>query len=362
MLTNLANSGRFVTVPVIALLRRMRHIRTNKTRHASDRSLGFETAHPGGFLFLAIANLPINSGMKFAKPAVSIEGQIALLEARGMTVPDHQHAKHCLQHMSYYRLRAYWLPFEDAAPAQGEHKFRAGTSFDDVLALYVFDRKLRLLVMDAVERVEVSLRGSWAHHLAMKYGSHGYLEPTLYHRADRYAKAFTSLLDEIERSKDTFIKHYRDKYDDPEHPPIWMTAEVISLGQLSKWLGNLKLRPDRQAIAKPYGLDERVLVSLAHHLTYVRNICAHHGRLWNKQFTVTMMMPNSPASLKLAMNKASDRRLYNTLAVLGYLMNVVAPGSRWRHEVIELVNSCPLADHHAIGFPANWKTLPAWRV
>jgi abortive infection bacteriophage resistance protein len=141
-----------------------------------------------------------------------------------------------------------------------------------------------------------------------------------------------------------------------------MTAEVISLGQLSKWLGNLKLRVDRQAIAKPYGLDEKILVSLAHHITYVRNICAHHGRLWNKQFTVTMTIPNSPAALKLAMNPATDRRLYNTLAVLGYLMGIVAPGSDWRSQLAELINSCPLAATNAMGFPENWKNVPAWKL
>lgn len=196
----------------------------------------------------------------------------------------------------------------------------------------------------------------------MRYGPHGYLDPNLYDRADRYAKAFATLIEEIDRSKDTFIVHYKSKYDDPVHPPIWMTAEVISLGQLSKWLGNLKLRPDRQSIAKPYGLDEKVLVSLAHHLTYVRNICAHHGRLWNKQFTVTMMMPNSPASLKLAMNPASARRLYNTLAALGYLMGIVAPGTMWRQQLVELMDSCDLADEDAMGFPHGWRDLTAWSL
>lgn len=224
----------------------------------------------------------------------------------------------------------------------------------------VFDRRLRLLVMDAIERIEVSLRGSWAHHLAMKYGPHGYLEPSLYNCADRYAQAFARLIDDLNRSKDTFIVHYRSKYDDPEHPPIWMTAEVVSLGQLSMWYSNLKSRPDRQAIAKTYGLDETVLVSLAHHLTYIRNICAHHGRLWNKQITVKMIVPKSPASLKLAMNQNVQGRLYNTLAVLGYLMDVVAPGNQWRQHLLELMNSCPLADEKAMGFPQEWKNLSAW--
>lgn len=299
--------------------------------------------------------------MKFTKPSLSIPDQIARIEGRGMAVPDHVLAAHSLQHISYYRLRAYWLPFEDAAPAEGEHKFKAGTCFDDVLALYVFDRKLRLLVMDAVERVEVSLRGAWAHHLAMKYGPHGYLDPSIYYRRDRYDEAFDRLVKDLDRSKDTFILHYRSKYDDPEYPPIWMTAEVISLGQLSMWLSNLQHRQDRQAIAKPYGLGDRILVSLAHHLTYVRNICAHHGRLWNKQMTVKMMVPTSPASLKLAMNEETNERLYNTLAVLGYLMGIVAPGTRWRWLLVELMDSCPLADPTAMGFPADWKNLPAWK-
>lgn len=299
--------------------------------------------------------------MRFAKPSLSIPDQIALLQRRGMAVPDRATAAHHLGHLSYYRLRAYWLPFEQPAATAGDHSFKPGTSIDDVLALYVFDRQLRLLVMDAVERVEVSLRGSWAHHLAMKYGAHGYLDPRIYYRADHYAKAFSTLLEEIKRSRDTFIVHYANKYHDPQQPPIWMTAEVISLGQLSKWLGNLKLRSDRNAIARPYGLDEKVLVSIAHHLTYIRNICAHHGRLWNKKFTVTMTVPTSPAALKLAMNHMSTRKIYNTLAILGYLLGIMTPGNDWRRQLVALLDSCPLADPATMGFPTNWISLPAWK-
>ena len=278
-----------------------------------------------------------------------------------MTIPDAAKAAHYLRHISYYRLRAYWLPFEQPAAITGDHSFVPGTSLDEVLALYVFDRRLRLLVMDALERVEVSLRGSWAHHLAMKYGPHGYLDPAIYYRPDHYATAFASLIEEISRSKDTFMVHYANKYSDPHRPPVWMTAEVISLGQLSKWMGNLKLRADRNAISHQFGLDEKVLVSIAHHLTYVRNICAHHGRLWNKQFTVTMLVPNSPSSLKLAMNPAATRKLYNTLAALGYLLGLVAPGSEWRREVGNLLQSCPSAHPATMGFPADWKSRPSWK-
>ncbi|WP_374828653.1 Abi family protein, partial [Brucella daejeonensis] len=289
--------------------------------------------------------------------AVTIER----LRARGMIVGNELQARHYLTHVSYYRLRAYWLPFELPASNADDHAFVTGTSFDDALSLYVFDRQLRLHVMDAIERIEVSLRGAWAHHLAMKYGPHGYLDGTIYARADYYAKAFSSLLEEISKSKDTFIVHYKTKYDDPAQPPVWMTAEILSLGQLSKWYSNLKHRADRQAIAKTYGLDEKAMVSAVHHLAYVRNICAHHGRLWNKQFTVTMSVPNSPASLKLAMNSTEKRRLYNSLVALGYLIKIVAPDSEWRQNLISLIDAHPLADASDMGFPETWRDLPFWQ-
>ncbi|MGV8830444.1 MAG: Abi family protein [Devosia sp.] len=299
--------------------------------------------------------------MKFAKPSLTIQQQIEKLEGRGMAVPDNAVANHSLQHISYYRLRAYWLPFEIDAEIEGEHKFAEGTTFDDALSLYVFDRQLRLLAMDAIERIEVSLRGAWAHRLATQHGPHGYLEPGIYARSDQFARALSSLLDEIDRSKDTFVKHYTTKYDDPQHPPVWMVSEILSLGQLSKWFSNLKARADRQAISKVYGLDEKVLASSAHHLTYVRNICAHHGRLWNKQFTVTMIVPSSPPALRLAMNPRTDRQIYNTLAMLGYLMGIVAPTSDWRRRLCGLLETCPHAKLEAMGFPEGWQDMPAWK-
>jgi abortive infection bacteriophage resistance protein len=283
------------------------------------------------------------------------------LESRGLGIGDPQTAAHYLQHISYYRLRAYWLPFEKTPENGQEHEFSDGATFENSLELYVFDRELRLLVMDAIERIEVSLRGSWSYCLATKYGPHGYLEPTIYARADHYAKAFAGLLEETERSRDTFVKHYKSKYSEPEHLPVWMAAEIMSLGQLSKWLKNLKHRADRQAVAKSYGLDEKVLVSIAHHLTYVRNICAHHSRLWNKQFTVTMSVPNSPSSLKLAMNQAADRKIYNTLAALAYLMAIVAPGTDWSTRLVEHIKNCDLANPGAMGFPEDWETRTIWK-
>ena len=279
-----------------------------------------------------------------------------------MVVADRAKAEHFLQQISYYRLRAYWLFYEVPPAVTGDHSFRHGTTFNDVIDLYVFDRRLRLLVLDAIERIEVSLRGAWAHHLAMKYGSHGYADPTHYGDILHFAHEITHLQREINRSKETFIDHYRKKYNDPVLPPVWMTAELISLGNLSKSITLLKTRADRQAIAKIYGIDEKFLISFVHHITYVRNVCAHHARLWNKSFTITMSLPRFPTELAASINPYAPRQLYNALATMAYLLEIVAPNSTWKHALAGLFQDHQRVPAAPMGFPTNWQSLPVWHL
>jgi len=299
--------------------------------------------------------------MKFAKPPISIEAQINLLVSRGMSIPDRVRASRYLTHINYYRLRAYWLPLEQGGE-NGEHLFRAGICFDDALALYLFDRKFRLLVIEAIERIEVSFRTQFAHVLAMRYGSHPYLDSSLFFNPQKYQTCLKGLREEVSRSNETFIDHYRSRYSDPEMPPIWAACEVMTFGQLSRWFDNLKCRPDRQAIAAIYELDEKVLASLMHHLTHVRNLAAHHSRLWNRRLTVTMRHPQRPKQLQRNFNPAADRNIHNTLIMLGYLLKVISPGTTWLNRLRQLLREYPQANPAAMGFPENWQTLLFWEV
>ena len=115
-------------------------------------------------------------------------------------------------HINYYRLRAYWLPFEDGPSEQEPHTLCSGTLFEEVLAHYAFDQRLKLLLLDAIERVEISLRTRWAHELSLRYGSHAYLDGGLFANAARHAKCLQSLKDEVGRSHEIFIKHYLNTY------------------------------------------------------------------------------------------------------------------------------------------------------
>ncbi len=213
-----------------------------------------------------------------------------------MAIPDVARAEHWLRHVSYYRLSAYWLPFEYPKGNAGP-RFLPGTSFDTVIALYDFDRRLRLLVLDAIERIEVAVRGSWAYELAQRFGPHGYLDAALYQHAGKYHDNLTRLTNDVASSPETYIDHYRRTYSTPAMPPVWMVAEMMSFGQLSRWYALLDDRALRNAIAKPLGLHEAVLVPLLKHLSTIRNSCAHHARLWNRGFCCACGCPsNRPPS------------------------------------------------------------------
>jgi abortive infection bacteriophage resistance protein len=291
----------------------------------------------------------------FTKPATTYQQQVQLLLSRGMTITDEGMAAFYLEHLNYYRLGAYWLP--DEADHQ-THLFRAGATFDNVLRRYVFDRELRLLLLDAIERVEVSVRAKLAYELAHQHGAHAHLDGTLAINLQKWHKDSASLHEAVKRSDETFIKHHRKTYTEAL-PPVWAICEVMSLGLLSKWYDNLKPMPTRQAIAHAYGIDQGVLASWLRHLTLVRNVCAHHARLWNREFVVTPQPPKSKP-LPLAGGFVASRRLYNTLLLLLYWMDVVAPAHHWRSRLKALLLSH--ADYlPAMGFPKGWETPAIWQ-
>lgn len=316
-------------------------------------------AHHGGLLCFWLRFAHKRAMRHFNKPSKSIPDQIVLLQERGMVIENAQQATWALSHISYYRLRAYWLYYE-ADPESGNHAFKNGTTLEAVLALYEFDRRLRLLLMDALERIEVAARGAWAHQMAMVYGPHGYLNAALYPRVDRFQANLAQLQSEYDRSHDVFVDHYKRTYDNPSLPPVWMAAEFISFGLLSKFFSALGGRADRKAIARRIGFDDRVFQGLMHHLATVRNICAHHSRLWNRRFTVTFPIAQTPANLAETIDPEADRKLYNTLSMLLHSMRVVAPESDWPHRLACLIAENPTGDFAAMGFPDDWRERPLW--
>ena len=291
------------------------------------------------------------------KPPKTYLEQLKILKGRGLKVLDEVRALHLLEHHNYYRLSAYRFPLTlDGNPDQ----FKPGVTFDDLWTLYHFDRTLRQFVSEAVKRVEISIRARWAYVLGHAYGPQAYEQPNVFRNPQRHTDTLSKLDEELRRSEEVFVTHYRKKYN-MDRPPIWAACEVMSFGLLSRFYENIKHTRDQKAIAQTYGLSVDGLTSLLRHCVYVRNLCAHHSRLWNRRFTVTVQLPkNNPEDVIPNLNPTEDRKIYNTLVLLTHMIGIIDPPSTWAKRLTHQLLALDGQYTPHMGFPPDWQTRPLW--
>jgi len=182
--------------------------------------------------------------MKYNKQAISVADQVARLKNRGLSITDEKKAASYLSNISYYRLRAYTYPFQDNTDPN--HPFTSLISFDEIISLYVFDRRFRLLMLDALEKIEISMRTQVIYQWAMNHGSHWHMNSALFRNPAQFANDSKRLNQEVDRSTEAFIEHYKTRYTHPPGPPSWMSLEVSSFGLLSLMFRNLKTGAEKK--------------------------------------------------------------------------------------------------------------------
>jgi abortive infection bacteriophage resistance protein len=303
--------------------------------------------------------------MQYSKPPLSIDDQAARLIQRGLVCENPERLKHYLTHIGYYRLSAYWHPFEKppVEPNRRNHNFEAGTTFDRVLDLYDFDRKLRLLVMNAIERIEVAVRTRWADAMAMRHGPHAHMNSELFKDKWQHQQDLAALCREIKKSSEAFIKHYRDQYSEPFLPPIWAIVEMMSFGQLSYWFSNTKNTEIKKEVMRSLRLPTiEVLEKVLHTLTPVRNTAAHHGRLWNRQFPMTLPEIKRLGESVVPNNVPNKQGhcIFNYLVIIEYLKSVINPTGQWKSQLMSLLGTVSDSDLRAMGFPDDWREREPW--
>ena len=274
---------------------------------------------------------------------------------------DSASAAHHLEHIGYYRLSGYALPFQKGGNGPDRHNFKPGTTFEGILERYIFDRKLRLVVMDAIERIEIAIRAALSNSIATRHGPHWYQTPALFSPWFDHAKFLDGIKEQIgheprnSNRRDVYIEHYYSKYDDPDMPPCWMVFESISFGTIS--LAYKHLVPSEfKPICGAFGLSHNVLVSWLHSISYVRNICAHHARLWNRECRIKPIAANAYKA-----DLTPNDRVYAQLIVMQILLRKIAPGNHWAQRLMDLLEEHPAIPLRSMGFPPDWKSRPIWR-
>jgi len=295
--------------------------------------------------------------MAYDKPWKSYQEQLDQLIQRGMIVTDTAKALHYLERIGYYRLSGYWYPFRERGGVDrvALDSFKAGASFQNAVDLYVFDKKLRLLVLDALERIEIALRVDISHTLGEK-------DPFAHTKPEFLSDNFTrqvngwnltkheQWLDNhdslIIRSREKFIEHNKDKYGLPL--PVWIACEIWDFGTLSKLFAGMKPE-DKNAIARKYGVSNgRIFESWLRSLNYLRNVCAHHSRLWNANI-VDRPKPPSPSDANNGGPFLSDlrqnQRVFCLLCISKHLLNIINPSSSWGNRLRALLLEFPDIQH-----------------
>ena len=302
--------------------------------------------------------------MLFIKPPITLDEQITQLKTRGLQIVDDRIAKHFLANISYYRLAGYWWPMQADKTA---HIFKNNSRFEDVIALYNFDRELRLLLFDVIERLEIGLRTKMIYHLSHEHGPWWLQDTRLFINARELIKTLAHIEGELDRSKDIFIKDHLKRYKvDNRFPPAWKTLEVTSFGSLSKLYGNLlpTVRSKDIIAAEFNTVNHTFLPSWLLSIAQIRNICVHHGRLWNKNLPGRPhLLPKPPAPWLNDVPPVTEHHmLYIHCCCMKYLLDVVSPGHHYREKLSDLFIRYPNVDLNALGFPARWQDEPLWHV
>jgi abortive infection bacteriophage resistance protein len=295
------------------------------------------------------------------KPAKSIQDQVALLQSRNMSFRNITDAPHFLSNISYYRLKGYWWEMQDD---RVNHHFQNGSYFEDVIDLYNFDRHFRLILFNAIERIEVALRAKLIYHFSLSYGPEWYIDPSLFDDQKRFASFVSKIYQDMSSSSEEFIlKHFENH--PTEHPESWKSLEVLTLGTLSKLYKNIKHQlPEKNAIAKEFGLhNQKYLASWLLTITVIRNIIAHHSRLWNRIIINKYDWPTTTSHLLLSYvpNNYQRRKIFPLISAILYLNDQISPGHHIKHELLNLFTQFPDVPLSKMGFPATWQNEPIWK-
>lgn len=327
--------------------------------------------------------------MAYPKPWLSYKEQLDQLIARGMQITDQAKALEYLERIGYYRLSGYWFAFRDRSepcsvlvergskPAKTKvgnlvlDSFKPGATFQNAVDLYVFDKQLRLLAMDALERIEIALRVDISHTLG-KLDKFAYLKPQLFHAEfsekldkdsglTRHHDWLTKHSQLISRSKEEFVRHNKSKYGLPL--AVWVACEVWDFGTLSILFAGMR-EAEQDAIAGQYGIrNGRTFATWLRSLNYLRNVCAHHSRLWNRNIVDQPKLPPVAEVAWVAQfehNNHAKARCYLLLRVACHLLRVINPGSSWPARMKTQLHAFPDLQHLGLnlagmGVPEGWE-------
>lgn len=296
---------------------------------------------------------------EFHKSYANPHELIELLKSRGLEIPNPNKAEHILSTIGYYRLSAYMFPF--LTTPKSNHIYKHSSTFEKVMMLYRFDKELRLFIFSEIEKIEVAVRCAIVNiGCEMTDDPFWMTSEKYFTNRIRFAKTMGLIDSELKHSREDFIYHFYKTYSD-SYPPAWILAEILPFGVLTNIYSNIKEKKIKKRISKRFDLHIAPFESWLTIMTLTRNICCHHSRAWNKQFSLLPMEPNHMNRSWITLQ--TDRlRIYFNLCIIKYFIDVISPQNTMSEELRCLLANFPDVDTTAMGFPAEWKQEPLWKI
>lgn len=296
-----------------------------------------------------------------------------------MIINNPERAIRKLAQIGYYRLSGFWYPCrkgkKDAygnyivdpitkVPTR-EEKFQDGTNFNDIIALYLFDKKLRQLMLDAIERVEIQVRSVIAHEVGcsdpMAYQNSSFINPKiLQDKMDKSGNIINHWNDWskkqealINRSKEDCIVWHKQQN---KSIPFWVAVETWDFGIMSRYFSNLKGDYQDRICSRLDVPNKKLLSGWLNAISILRNRCAHHSRIWNWQIPNAISVWDIDYFNKIALAEDARKRIYGLICILWYLVKKIGPSSTWINDVASVIDNKPAiacCPYTAMGFPDN---------
>lgn len=285
--------------------------------------------------------------LKKHQPPMTIDEQVENLKNIGLIVDDEEYAKKILNDISYFRLiKAYSLNLKSKNGCYNKQ-----TTFKGIVDLYLFNSNFRQLIFPEIEKVEINVRCRLANFFAEQYGVLGHLQAENFSNENYHAQFLEDIKEEVRRnSKAPFVRNFKENYEDG-NLPIYALVEVFSFGTLSKFYKNM-LNKDKKAIAKTFGVGYTYFESWLESISYVRNICAHYGRIYNAKLSKTPILYKGYTQVGIGNN-----RIYGVLLCLKYLLKDDDHWNLFVDKIELLFDKYPCVQISTMGFPENWKVL-----
>ena len=300
----------------------------------------------------------MNNRIPFQKTHTNAHDLVRLLQSRGLSVNDTAKAESYIEYIGYYRLSAYMYPLLQIPKEQ--HRYKPNTSFSQVMMLYRFDKKLRLLIFNEIEKIEVAVRSAIVNAgCEMTNDPFWMTDSRNFIDARKFQHTMDLINTELRRSREDFIVHFKETYSDP-YPPAWILAEVLPFGVITNIYSNIKAPRIKKRVSQKFGLQVAPFESWLTIVALTRNSCCHHARVWNKQNTIRPMMPNRMSGRWITL-QTNPMRTYFDLCIIKYFLNVLSPQNDMTDKLKTLLISSPGIDAVAMGFPRGWESEPLWQ-